>query len=51
MRSKMPLAVLVLTMSTTLLAARAVRADDDDPGEGQVHARAGDQGRSPAAAR
>jgi peptidyl-prolyl cis-trans isomerase A (cyclophilin A) len=35
MRSKMPLAVLVLTMSTTLLAARAVRADDDDPAKGK----------------
>ena len=35
MRSKMPLAVLVLTMSTTLLAARAARADDDDPAKGK----------------
>jgi peptidyl-prolyl cis-trans isomerase A (cyclophilin A) len=35
MRSKIPLAVLALTMSTTLLAARVARADDDDPAKGK----------------
>jgi peptidyl-prolyl cis-trans isomerase A (cyclophilin A) len=35
MRSKMPFAVLVLTMSTTLLAARVARADDEDPAKGK----------------
>ena len=34
MRSKIPFAVLVLTMSTTLLAAGVARADDEDPAKG-----------------
>ena len=35
MRSKIPFAVLVLTMSTTLLAAGVARADDEDPAKGK----------------
>jgi peptidyl-prolyl cis-trans isomerase A (cyclophilin A) len=35
MRSKLPLAVLALSMSTSLLAARVARADDEDPAKGK----------------
>jgi peptidyl-prolyl cis-trans isomerase A (cyclophilin A) len=35
MRSKLPFAVLALSMSTSLLAARVARADDDDPAKGK----------------
>ena len=35
MRSKIPFAVLVLTMSTTLLATGVARADDEDPAKGK----------------